>query len=140
MRAVFNALRSRLLKLGLFRAVQVGEPMSPPEGMTAALILDSYAAPSATLSGLVEERVVTVRIYDKAITGDSEARELRMDSAATAVLRSLFEEPTLGGAVRIPNVGRLSVRFGYQTIGQAMYRVADVSVPLTVDDIVRFGP
>jgi hypothetical protein len=133
MREVLRALRNRLLKAGLFRSVEIGEPMSPPENMTAALMLDSYRVRSATLNGLVEERTVLVRVYARAVTGSGEEREALMDRAVQVVLDAVVSEPTLGGLVRIPELPRLGVRFGYQTIGQTIYRVADVTVPVILD-------
>ena len=132
MRAPLQAIQSHLKASARFRSVTIGEPFGPPEGLHAALMLESYAIPEVTLTGTIERRTITIRLYVAAIEESRESTEFVMDDAVSEVIEDFLGDIDLEG-VEIHPVG-LTVRFGFQTISNKLYRIADISLPLTVYD------
>ena len=132
MKGPMQAIQSHLKASGRFRAVTVGEPFKPPEGLHAAIMLESYAIPEVTLNSTIERRTVIIRLYVAAIEESREAIEFAMDDAVSEIIEDLLGDIELAG-VEVAPVG-LTVRFGFQTIGQKIYRIADLSLPVTIYD------
>ncbi len=129
-----QAIKSFLAASGRFRAVTIGEPFSPPEGLACAVLLESYEIPMLTLASTIEKRTVIVRIYVAATEERREDIEFLLDDAVSEVIAAMLGDFDLGGDIREIDPTGITVRFGFQIIAQQQFRVADISLPMTVDD------
>ena len=140
-RASLDAIESVLKRTGYFGSgTQQGEPKSPPAGdLYAAIWMDSVGVSSLTLNGTVESHVITVRIYRRELQEPGELAEDELSRAVLAVQDLLMADVDLGGAVRNVDVGGqtgqgFGVEFGHIEMSGVKFRVADMRVPLIVDD------
>ena len=140
-RASLNAIESVLKRTGYFGAgTQQGEPKSPPVGdLFAAVWMDRVAVYSLTLNGTIEAHVVTVRMYRRDLQEPRERAEDELSRAVLAVQDLLMADVDLGGAVRNVDAGgqtgqSFGVEMGHIEMGGVKFRVADMRVPLIVDD------
>lgn len=134
LKAPMQAIQSFLQASARFRAVTIGEPFAPPEGLQCAILLESYAIPQLTLASTIERRTLIIRIYTAASEESREATEFLLDDAVSEVIESFLGDFDLGGAIRNIEPTGITCRFGFQTIQQQLYRIADISLPMTVDD------
>ncbi len=137
-RAILINLKSKLQATGRFKAVSVGEPTKAPESPHAAVFMSRYENPSTTLSGTIERRTLMIRVYVKAFTEPVEDAEFLMDDIVTETMEDIFEEFDLGGNVRNVEPTLVTATPGYQQVADTMYRLADISVPVIVDDSASF--
>ncbi|MCR4340906.1 MAG: hypothetical protein NUW01_13585 [Gemmatimonadaceae bacterium] len=138
------AIQSYLAASGHVKLARIGEPKSPPESVTAAVYMSSVAVAELTLATTIESQVVTIRLYRGAFD-DAEAAELELAQVVSNISRDLLGEFDLGGTIRNVDAGGqygtgLSARWGYVDVGGTMYRVADMTVPLVVDDSASLAP
>ena len=142
-------LKSHLQAGGLFRGgVGIGEPFAPPDTPYASLIVGpEWTIPETTLTSPVELRQVTIRIYNKAMQEPVETNEFLISNIISELMEDIWTDFTFNEAnVRVVRPTEMSVRFGYQEIGRAaggaglMFRIADLIVPLQIDDSFSFAP
>ena len=143
-------LKSHLLAGGLFPGgVGIGEPFTPPDSPYASLIVGpEWSIPETTLVSPVELRQITIRIYgNRAIQEPTEENEFRISNIISELMEDIWTDFTFNEAnVRVVRPTEMSVRFGYQEIGRAaggtgiMFRIADMIVPLRIDDSFTFAP
>ena len=142
-------LKSHLLAGGLFPGgVGIGEPFAPPDSPYASLIVGpEWTIPETTLTGPVELRQVTIRIYNRALQEPVETNEFLISNIISELMEDIWTDFKFDEAnVRVVRPTEMSVRFGYQEIGRAaggaglMFRIADMIVPLRVDDSFTFAP
>lgn len=140
--SVIDELTSMALAQGLFRHVNGHEPKSAPEaGLTCAVWVDTID-PHRGASGLAatSARVVfKMRLYAPMITEPQDDIDPSLVNAADVLMASLHADYDLGGTVRSIDVlgetgSALSARAGYVTIGQTMFRVIDLNVPVIIND------
>ncbi len=115
-------------------SVGIGEPMDPPEDLHAAIFLGPYSNPQTTLNGSIELRSVIVRIYINALREPREEIEFDLDEAVSELHSDILGDFELGGDIRNIEPTLMTVTFGYQSIGSVMFRIADILIPMTVDD------
>lgn len=137
-RSVMLNLQSKLEALGRFASVSIGEPSEPPNSPHAAVILSRFENAGTTLAKTIERRILVVRVYIKAFNDPRGDNEFLMDDIATEFMESVWGDFDLGGNVRNPEPLGVTVNFGYQTIANTVYRIADISLPLIVDDSATF--
>ena len=142
-----TAIESLLAQDGYFTGVVVGEPFAPPSSPTAAIFIMDDAQASTTLTGSIENYVLQIRIYWLRATDPPGARvmEIGIGHAVSHVLAQLAGAFTLGGSVRaIDWAGeegeKVSVKFGHIDLGGSIFRIADITVPLIIDDSTVFAP
>lgn len=139
LRATLQNLQSKLQAGGRFASVSIGEPMDPPNSPHAAIMLRRYENISTTLSGTIERRTVTIRVYSKAFNDPLGDTEFLMDSIVSEVTEDVWGEFDLGSTIRNPEPLGVAVDFGYQTVANTVYRIADINLPLIVDDNASFS-
>ncbi len=115
-------------------SVGIGEPKDPPEDFHAAIFLTAYSNPLTVLDASVEIRAVTVRLYINALREPAEEIEFDLDEAASELHSDILGDFELGGDVRNIEPTLVTTTFGYQTVGGVMFRIADILIPMTVDD------
>ena len=140
LKSTLQALQGFLQASGRFQAVTIGEPKDPPDGVHGAIFLADYGMPMVMLNGgSVERRTVTVRIYINALREPRGDIEFLMDDIVSELLEDFCGDYDLGGTVRDIKPTEITTRFGYQTVGQVLYRIADITLPMTVDDSATFA-
>jgi hypothetical protein len=139
MRSALLQLQSFLDASGYFRTTSIGEPTDPPDGVHGAVMLSAYSHPVTTLSNTVERRDVTVRIYMDALTEPRSEIEFVLDETVANIQAAMVADFDVGSTVRNIDVTSMNTRFGYQTIGNRMYRLADILVPMIIDDSGAFA-
>lgn len=145
-------LQTDLRNTGLFTAVLIGEPFSPPESptpyaVTAALFWEAWNPTQVTLSTTIDVWTLTVRIYARPgmNPADAEAVEKALAKSYSTVAATLAGNFTLGGTVRaIDWVGEeaghhVGAKWGHLVISGTIFKVVDLSVPLIVDDSATFA-
>lgn len=139
LRSAIQQLASYAQGTGLFPGgVVVGEPKAPPADLSAALMLGDRYVPELTLTTTIESRDLLLRVYINAFREPPEEIEYDMDHVLADLLTAFAGDFDLSGAgsaqVRAFEPSTFRVRMGYQTVAQTVYRIADVSFSLTVDD------
>ena len=127
--------------------VQVGEPLSPPQDMTAALMYRAYLPAGVTLNTTMDLWEFLVRIYARAGMNPTDAATVENNVAYgfSQVLTALAGDFTLGGTVRAiswagEGGGHIDAKWGHVVISGTIMRVVDLSVPVIVDDASSFVP
>ena len=139
-RATLQAVASFVQANGHFSKVEIGEPKNPPsEQMSAAIIADSVFIVSLTLSKTVEVHTAIIRLYMNMLQEPTSDIEFKMARAVSKISLDLLGDFDLGGTIRnVDAAGQhgepLTTKWGYSLVGGTMFRTADMSVPLIVDD------
>lgn len=140
-------LVSEFKRLGVFEAVDTNEPKSAPgKGATCAIFLASIT-PAANASGLRGASGVytfTVRIYVDMLRVPVNSIDPDLAELLDKVLDALAGDFDLGATVRnIDFFGSegaaLKVEAGYVDVAGKMCRIADLHLPLIVNDTMSFG-
>ena len=116
----------------------IGEPRAAPSGLSGAVFMSRAEHPSTTLTGTIERRYVTIRLYIDAMQEPLENTEYDLDEATSQVVSDLLGDFDLGSSVRTIDVTLMTVEYGFQTVGTTLFRIADVIVPMIVDDSATF--
>jgi hypothetical protein len=145
--ATMEAIQSLAKKRTEFADVLIGEPKAPPvaddQGLFASIYMESVEVSQTTLSGTIELHVVTLRIYRKLLDEAVAEAEWGIAKVVQALVGDMLADFDLGATIRNVDVGGasgipLGTRWGQVTIGSTMYRVADIRIPLIVDDSATF--
>lgn len=136
---LFDALESKLAASG-FVSAQIAEPKAAPASHLGAVLYagcEITEVHGTTASGLVK---FILRFYFNAMVEPIGDTEKRLATVSLQIMDDLAGDYDLGDAsVRnIVPLG-LSAPPGFQTIGQTMYRMADLAVDVMVNDIVTFA-
>jgi hypothetical protein len=145
--AAVNNLVSNIVSLcqqtGLFRSVNSHEPKSAPGNGTRCSIWANDILPLGGASGLAVtsgEVILNIRIYGNMLQKPEDEIDPRIMTAATTVIAALSADFTLGDTVRnIDLLGaygpKLSAKAGYLTIGQTVFRIMTITVPVVINDM-----
>ena len=136
-----DAVAGHLLASGYLRDVMIGEPKSPPSGdqLTASVFLNSISVAEVTLGTTIESHVLTLRIFRNMLAEPTNTMEKEFAKAVSSILSDIIGEFDLGGSVRSIDVAgiygsSIAVNYGYLDLGGTMFRIADITLPLIVDD------
>jgi hypothetical protein len=141
--ALFSALESHAMSLGIFRRVNTHQPENAPgDGLSCSITLGSIAA-NGQYSGLnAVSGTITflVMIYNpmqqKPLDG--------IDPAALAAVSTLLGEYsgsfTLGGTVRDIDLMSLRAESAYVNQEDKEFRVEQVFLPIVVNDLWEMSP
>tara|TARA_R110000744_G_scaffold158398_1_gene274372 strand:- start:157 stop:612 length:456 start_codon:yes stop_codon:yes gene_type:complete len=136
-----DSIAGHLLASGYLQSVLIGEPKSPPSGnqFAACVFLNSINVAQLTLGTTIESHVLTLRIYRNMLAEPTETMEKELAKMVSSVLADLIGEFDLGNSIRSIDVGGqygagVSVNYGYLDLGGTMFRIADITLPLIVDD------
>ena len=136
-----RAIQSHLAAAGYFRHVQIGEPKAAPsQRFTAAIFMEAiepHDIPLATICALYK---MVVRVYDNMTHEPQEDVELEMSIVVDKVMNDLSGDFTLGGTVRGIDVSQLRTQWSYLDVDRTMYRIADISIPIIVNDVATLSP
>jgi hypothetical protein len=139
---ILDKIVSHALELGLFESVNSHEPKSQPgNGLTAAVWVQTMGpVPSSGLDSTSAKIVFTLRIYQNMLQEPQDAIDPNVIAAADTLLATYSGDFTLGGLTReVDLLGEhgdsLSVRAGYLNVGNTLYRVMDVTLPLIINDV-----
>jgi len=129
----------------LFRTVLIGEPKTTVESDAVALWADSSTVVSSTLVSPIVRHLVTLRCYVNEFAEEAELVEIRVNSLLHNVIATFTGEYSLDGSIRAIDIAgmygeSLNVRLGYADLSGTIYRIADVSLPMIVDDSGTFDP
>ena len=138
--STLRTVESYLSASGYVPSVQIGEPKSPPKSeLSAAIFMTSVGIAQLTLNTTIEKHVVTIRLYRNMLSEPQENIELELAKVVQDIASDLLGDFDLGATIRNVDAGgehgtSLSTTWGYLDVGGTMYRVADINLPLTVDD------
>tara|TARA_Y100000310_G_scaffold272301_1_gene287186 strand:+ start:118 stop:585 length:468 start_codon:yes stop_codon:yes gene_type:complete len=144
-RSTLVSMQSKLAAMGNVYHAQIGEPMKPftPSGSSkrvAAAVWMNDWNPTLTLATSVEVFVVTVRLHVDALKFDEEQIELDLADTVNEFTTDVQQDFDLGATIRNVDIGGemsegMSTAWGRVTIAGEQYRVADVIVPMIVNDV-----
>lgn len=135
---------------GKFEQVMLHEPKSAPTagGLTLCFWLDRIQ-PFAEGSGLAAVSmavVVNARIYLKFLAEPQDAIDTALAAGADSLMAALCGGFTLGGLVRNVDIfgesfdKGLELEYGYLTQDGVVFRVADLVVPMILNDVYVEAP
>ncbi len=141
---VTNTLReleTHMNKTGLFTVIQVGEPTKPfiGDGFFGAVWMQSQAVVGVYLGGDTKElHVATLRIFRDAFREEAEVMELEMTRAVGQTMERIVEDFTQRAEMRNVDIGaeegvKYEATYGYITLADITYRIADITIPMIVD-------
>ena len=140
-KTTLESLKGYLAASGYFHDVQIGEPKQPPVGQLAAAIYMSSVNVVLLFAngGTRENHQVMVRMYMNMLSQPEEDTENYMAEVASKITSDLIGDADQRGTVMSIDVAgmhgpSLSIRFGHLDVGGVMFRVADMVVPVIVDD------
>jgi len=142
--ATLNAIGSFLEAGGYFTAGVVrGEPKLPFSGRATAYWMNGFSVYEATLAAPREIHRVAVRFYTPFLEDPTGKIETDLASAASKLLEDLSGDLDLGATITnvdiAGSVGEpLNGIWGHVTLGDTVYRVVDIDIPLLVDDTATF--
>lgn len=139
---ILRALLTHAKVLGVFDAARIVEPKVAPPPKLCFWVWTNTLGAAGSGSGLASTAAdfqVFARITHPAISKPEDAAELAIVGAADSYLGRLCGDLTLGGLVRnIDVLGEQNEpiiwRFGYLTVGDTQYRIADLTVPCLIND------
>ena len=141
-RAALRALQGHLAASGHCPGgAMIGEPRAPVASQAGAVIIDRYDHPETDLTGSIETRWITVRFYRDFLNDPREEEaEGDLDAAVADFQSALFANFDFDvSGVRAIRPTLVSANTGYTSIGQTQYRIADIHIPLIVDDSAAFS-
>lgn len=140
--ALFAAVVSEAKRLNIFQAVIAHEPKNAPgNGLHCAVWVQSIAPVRSSGLAAVSGRVsLRARIYSNMLQEPQDGIDPGLLSATCQVLAAFSEGFTLGGTVReVDLLGAegetLAAEAGYITIGQAMFRAMEITIPVVINDL-----
>lgn len=146
-RPVQNALLSHAMASGFFARINAHEPKSAPgDGLTAALFVQNVG-PAIGASGLASTTIrleFTLRIFQNMLMEPQDDIDPAVLDAVSALMTAYSGDFTLGGIVmEVDLLGTYGVPMraitGYVTQDNKAYRVADVTIPLILNDVFEQG-
>jgi hypothetical protein len=139
-RLALEDLKSKLLAIGDATNVVIGEPRSPCESGTVAIIPDGGEIDSVTSHPREIHRVI-LRRYENFIHEPADEIEFRLDSWRIEVEEDFFAKFTLGGNIANPEPTQWGWEYGRVDLGNTMFRVLDFLVAYRVDpETTTFTP
>ncbi len=140
LRSTLDALASFCQAHGLIDSATVGEPSFMQDGYAAAVMHVRSRSEITTLTQTVETRTVAVQISHLApldAPGD-EGIEGDLGEIVDDLIEDFLGDFDLGGVIRAIEPVGIEVDWGYLTVKQQSYRIATITVPMTVDDRATF--
>ena len=122
----------------------IGEPKAAPVALAASVFLSSLSIPETTLTYAQGRLNLMVRLYADAFAEPIEDTEIVMGQAVFELIEDFCGDFDFSDAnVRNLRPVDIAVAWGYLQLGpadaQRMLRIADISIPLDVNDVAVFG-
>jgi hypothetical protein len=146
--AVLATLANHARLTGSFEVIRVGEfKTPPPNGLSFAVWMQTLGV-APTGSGLAATTALlhaTARIHLPMLYQPEDGIEVLVADAADAYMGRLHGAFTLGGLVRdVDLLGEMGEpmlwQYGYITIGQAIYRIAELQIYAVLNDVWTQAP
>lgn len=140
---ILAVLRSHAEASGLFDAVNDHEPKSAPgNGITAAIVW-AGTTPASGRSGLatVSARVgFLIRIFSNMLAEPQDDIDPNLSAAVDALFTAYVGDFDLGGTASNVDIfgahGQgLSAQPGYVSVDNKLYRIADITLPVIVNNV-----
>lgn len=145
--ALFAAVVSQAKQLGVFQAVIAHEPKNAPgNGLSCAVWVQSITPVRSSGLAAVSGRVsMRARVYSNMLQEPQDGIDPAILAAACQLLEAFSEGFTLDGTVReVDLLGAegevLAAEAGYITIGQAMFRAMELTIPVVINDLWLEAP
>jgi hypothetical protein len=141
--ALFSALESHALKLGIFRRVDTHEPENAPgDGLSCSILLGPIAA-SGAMSGLVSvSGTITflVMVWSSMMQKPLDGIDPAVLTAVSTLLNEYSGNFTLGGTVRDIDLLNLRAEPVYVEQEGKQFRVEQISLPIAINDLWVMSP
>ena len=136
--AAWRVIESALAATGWCKRVQIGEPQSPPEPITACILGDSGEIPATDLGAPHELHRVILRFYAPFLEEPEEQVELDLEQIRANIWADINADFELGGNIAFIWPTGCSWRWGNLEIGHQMYRILDMTIAYYVHDRAPF--
>jgi hypothetical protein len=142
--ALYSAVVSAVKSGGEFAVVVQHEPKSAPQSLPALALWLSNVTPVPAASGLsaTSARIqLSARVYVNALSKPEEQQDLKLLALASSVVGTYTSGFTLGGelSLGIDLLGRyggaLGITPGWLAHDDKFFRIAEITIPLILDDI-----
>lgn len=149
---LIDAVASHAMATGYFQHVNQHEPKSPPLGnLNAAVWVQTIAPASSGLVATSASVIMNVRIYSNLNAAQDALTADRIDpdimDAVDALLVAYSGDFTLGGLLRnIDLIGGnaqgqgLRAEAGYLQVGDTLFRVMTITIPMIINDAWSQSP
>lgn len=142
--AIFSALESHALSLGVFGAVNRHEPTSAPALGSSMLLALTAGQLEPVLSSGLNSVSYRWQIEGRVFRADMDPNEMvepELMTAVTALFTSLAGHFTLGGLIRYVDFygsdgEKLAAKPGYAQHDDVTYRIVDLTIPLIINDVM----
>jgi hypothetical protein len=140
--SILSKISSHAKTLGIFERVLTHEPKADPgSGITASIWysrLDPINASSLIATSVRLE--LSCRIYINMTAEPQDSIDLRLLNATSKLMESFTGDFDLGGSVWYVDLlnaqgDGLSAKGGYVALGNAMFRVSVLTIPIIVPDV-----
>jgi hypothetical protein len=142
MKTTVDNIVSKLQAMNQFSSVLDYEPKAPPAGDFVASVWLLSAMPIAEASGLDKASliyVLRVRIYHSIVLNEP-VDDKGLLERADNIYDDFLGEFDLGGTIRAIDVygmygQSMTMQTGYIDVGGTMFRIADIDLPVIVNDV-----
>lgn len=135
-KALFTAIKSYAEQLGIFEAARIGDPRNAPGSRLFCSITLGPVRP-VTSSGLASvslQVTLIVRVWSSELQKPYEDIDPEVLAAACALMGAFAGGFTLGGIVREVDLFAMSAQPAYVDFEGKPCRVAEISLPLVIND------
>lgn len=137
-KALFNAIVSRAMTLGLFERVNSHEPKSAPGNGLSCSVWTEQIRPLPDASGLGSvsgEVSFHIRILSSFMRKPEDDIDPNILTAVCTLMGAYSGGFTLGGIVRDVDVLQMSAQAGYLNQDNRLYRVMVITLPVVINDL-----
>ena len=136
-KATLEKIQSYLASDGGFKVAMIGEPKSlaPGTQLAAAVYMQGVSFEGFVVDGgSIESHVVNIRLYMEMFREPVKEVEIDMAVAVQRIVSDLLGDFDLGATIRNVDGANVRTDWGYVDLGGKMFRVADITLPLIVDN------
>lgn len=136
-KALFEAIRSYALELGIFQAAETHEPWNAPGNRLYCSIQLGPIRP-VTSSGLAQvsgQVTLLVRVWSSALQKPLDDIDPEVLAAACSLMGAFAGGFTIGGTVREIDLFAMSAQPAYVDFEGKPFRTVEIQVPLIINDM-----
>lgn len=135
--ALFDAVQSQAMTLGLFERVNTHEPKNAPGlGLSCSIWVQSVKPVSSSgLASVSGEVTFHLRVYSSMLAEPQDSIDPEVMSAALTLMAAYAGAFTLGGTVRNVDVMQTTLEAGYLNQDHRIFRVMVVALPIIINDL-----
>lgn len=138
--AVLNVVESHALALGVFDKVNTHEPkVASNQGLWCAIWVQQISPASGGLNSTSVRLGFTVRIGTNMVSEPQDAIDINAVKALDLLMAAYSSDFDAGGLARMIDLkgaegAPLSAVAGYIQMGQSVFRVFDITLPIVIND------